>query len=245
MSCKKEKDLGTLFLLIKEGEFTFRFEGDEEMQTAGKNQIVNFPANITFCRCVTKPITLYQIGVIVEDNVYENELMQGILNVPLEYVEKIIESLDMSQSVKNDELFLRYADHIATENYMYEQTKKGKSFRNMDDINFVAKYMQEHLDEKISIEQIAKEVHLSHVGLIWKFKARLAITPMEFLSRLRLTKAKEMLLESDLRINEISYRCGYATPYYFSRRFKETYHLSPADYRKRMLQRQKNGEKET
>ncbi len=224
-----------IFLIIKEGKFEFEFKRDGNTLTAEKNQIVYFPVNVSMTRRIIEPISFHQIGVLVENDTLRKSLSAGVLNIPPAHVEKIIESLDKASDLKNNDIYLHYAAHIVMENHVFCQEDNEHELLNMDDINFVMRYMREHLSEKINIEEVAKMVHLSHVGLIWKFNHCLNTTPSSFLNHLRLQKAKQLLLESDLKVNEIAYMCGFSNPYYFSRRFKQFFHASPTEFRANML----------
>ncbi len=224
-----------VFLVLKEGKIEVEFNGDGNIITAKAGEIVYFPVNTPMTRCVIEPISFHQLGVLVDDNKLRKSLTAGVLNIPADHVNDIIASLEVASSLKNDSIYMHYALHIVTEHHIFSQAEGDRPLKSMDDINFVMKYMREHLAEPINIENVAKMVHLSHVGLIWKFNRCLNTTPSEFLFRLRIEKAKQLLLETDLKINEISYLCGFTNPYYFSRRFKEQFNISPKQFRNTML----------
>jgi transcriptional regulator GlxA family with amidase domain len=60
----------------------------------------------------------------------------------------------------------------------------------------------------------------------------MGISPQEYLMQYRMDKAREMLLESDISIQEIALRVGYDNALTFSKIFKSYYNLSPANYRR-------------
>ncbi len=224
-----------MFLLIEEGKFEVEFDGEGFVHTVGKNQIAYFPLNMHFKRRIIEPISFHQIGAFPDNSIFHKALFPGALNIPPENVEKISESLNIASGLKNNDLFLHYAESFVIENYIYCRRDDTYGGKITEDISFVINYMSEHIGEKINIEELAQKVHLSHVGLIWKFRHHLGTTPSDFLGSLRLQKAKQLLLESDLKINEISYICGFSNPYYFSKRFKEFFHQSPSKFREQML----------
>ncbi len=231
----KGKRSWDILLIIKKGKIEFEFEESGSILTAEQNQIVYFPVNVSMTRKIVDPISFHQIGILVEDNALRKSLSAGVLNIPQKHIMSIIEGLDKASDLKNDDIYLHYAKHIVMENHVYSQIDADRKLSNMDDINFVMRYMREHMQEQINIEEVAKMVHLSHVGLIWKFNHCINMTPSSFLTHLRIQKAKQLLLETELKVNEISYLCGYTNPYYFSRRFKEFYHMSPSKYRDIMI----------
>lgn len=87
--------------------------------------------------------------------------------------------------------------------------------------------------DNIDLELLAKDLSISKQWLIRKFKAATHTTPIEYLNGLRINKAKNFLIDTDLPIGEIAGRCGYDNPYYFSNAFKKTVGISPLAYRNR------------
>lgn len=94
-------------------------------------------------------------------------------------------------------------------------------------------YFHEHFSEKISLEQIAKNLYLSPFYISKVFKEEIGETPINYLIKIRLENAKDLLLKKqDLSIKEISSIVGYDDAYHFSKSFKKYYGLSPAEYKK-------------
>ena len=65
-----------------------------------------------------------------------------------------------------------------------------------------------------------------------KFKEKYGISPSEYVAELRISKAKELLLNEDINISEIAQECGFSSLYSFSRAFKENVGISPIKFRK-------------
>jgi AraC-like DNA-binding protein len=63
------------------------------------------------------------------------------------------------------------------------------------------------------------------------FKQKTGFAPMEYFNQLKVQKACQYLLFTDLRIKEIAEQLGMEDPYYFSRMFKGVMGLSPKEYR--------------
>ena len=96
----------------------------------------------------------------------------------------------------------------------------------------VCRFMLEHLNEEQLIEKVSLDAGLSkdHLGRI--FKAGTEMSLSEYATRLKVWQAKRLLVETNLKIYEISDRLGYATVDYFSRLFRNYTGLTPALYRK-------------
>ena len=85
--------------------------------------------------------------------------------------------------------------------------------------------------KRIDLETIARLVRMSPNYFCEVFKAETGLTFMEYLTRIRMAKAKELLRGTELTISEISERVGYESIHYFSRLFKEREGMSPKEYR--------------
>lgn len=95
------------------------------------------------------------------------------------------------------------------------------------------KYIEEHYaDENLNLCEVAHHVNLSVSYFSVIFKREEGESFSEYLTRLRLEKAQELLLFSDYRSYEIAIMVGYANATYFSTMFKRKYGVSPTDFRK-------------
>jgi len=93
-------------------------------------------------------------------------------------------------------------------------------------------FMADHYMEDIQVKQIADYAHVSTRECYRAFRMELNSSPTEYLHQYRLKKAADLLVTTDLKIEEIAERCGYNQPGYFSTRFKNVYLCSPSEYRK-------------
>lgn len=93
-------------------------------------------------------------------------------------------------------------------------------------------YMQEHFDRDISVEKLGELAGMHPAYFSHLFKQKMGKTPHEFLTHLRMNKAKEMLLVSDRKIKEVARAVGYIDEFYFSRRFKTASGYAPTTYSK-------------
>lgn len=83
-----------------------------------------------------------------------------------------------------------------------------------------------------TVKDFARECNLSVYRFIHNFKAYTGMSPIEYLTKIRIDKATELLLDSSLNISEISNVIGYENSLYFSRVFRNATGLSPSSYRK-------------
>ncbi|TPG63672.1 substrate-binding domain-containing protein [Hymenobacter nivis] len=86
-------------------------------------------------------------------------------------------------------------------------------------------------NSNLSVEDIAHRLGISRVQLYRKVKALLGTGVTDFVQGIRLTKARQQLLDTELTIAEVAYRLGFSSPSYFSATFKAKYHISPSEFR--------------
>ena len=92
-------------------------------------------------------------------------------------------------------------------------------------------HLLEHSAEDIDMEALARSLGLSYSRFRSIFKNHTGTAPHQYQLNIRMNKAHDLLLHSDLSISEISDRLGFSSAYYFSRLFKKRHTCSPSAYR--------------
>jgi signal transduction histidine kinase/ligand-binding sensor domain-containing protein/DNA-binding response OmpR family regulator len=104
--------------------------------------------------------------------------------------------------------------------------------RDQDFILKLTQIVEKNIDNsEFSITGFAEAAGVSRSLLHLKLKKLVNLSASEFIRHLRLQKAAELLLKTDLNISEVAYQVGYADSNYFSRSFKEKYKLNPTEYK--------------
>ena len=110
------------------------------------------------------------------------------------------------------------------------------STEHTDRLDKVMTHLQAHYtDPDLSVEQLAALCGTSTVHFRRIFTQLYRIAPMKYITALRLSKARELLLNTDLPVGEISRLCGYRSAYYFDRVFKQEFGTQPLQLRKNSL----------
>ena len=100
-------------------------------------------------------------------------------------------------------------------------------------IETAEKYVAEnYMSENISLNSVAESVNMNPSYFSSVFRKEKGITFVEYLTRVRMERAKELLVCSSMKISEIAYRVGYNDPQYFSYLFRKYNQCSPKDYRR-------------
>lgn len=98
-------------------------------------------------------------------------------------------------------------------------------------IDQARKWMQEHFQENIQLDDAARSVGISPYYFSKLFKEQAGVNFIDYLTDLRMEKARDLLAHQNLSIKEVCVRCGYADQNYFSRIFKKTVGMTPTEYR--------------
>jgi AraC-like DNA-binding protein len=124
-----------------------------------------------------------------------------------------------------------FADHLSMKsNQIAVQTANTEP----PVITKAKQFIREHLTEDLSLGQVAAAVHTSVFYFCKLFRKVTGTTFTEFVSRSRIEKAKNLLLNLNLRISEIAYEVGFQSLTHFNRVFKNVVGESPTDYRTRL-----------
>lgn len=94
-------------------------------------------------------------------------------------------------------------------------------------------YIEDHYDEDINIDKLADFAHLSPFYYQRLFNRLTGKTVGEYIRLRRLAKAADMIKLTNLKLMEIAVACGFQNQSHFTRAFKETYAITPDEYRKK------------
>ena len=115
---------------------------------------------------------------------------------------------------------------IFSENYNLADKKQS-----IDTVNVSIGFMRMHIDEMLTLQTMAQSVNLSISHFSFLFRKKTGFSPIEYFNHLKVQRACQYLLFTDLRIKEIADKLGIEDPYYFSRMFTKVMGMSPGTYR--------------
>jgi len=124
-------------------------------------------------------------------------------------------------------LFDKYFNTVSTSVDSYNTTSLDKEF-----MNSVLTYINDNInDEKLNVEHLAGELFLSRSKLYRKIKALTGNTANEFIRKIRLEKAKQIIESTAFTISETCYKVGFSSPSYFTKCFKDHFGILPTEIR--------------
>lgn len=100
------------------------------------------------------------------------------------------------------------------------------------DLEEVARYMEEHLDEPLSIPQLSRRAFLSPTAFKAAFRQRFGLAVHAWLRQRRMERAAQLLRASSLTVLEVAQSVGYSSGSQFSTAFRQRYGTSPGKFRK-------------
>ncbi|WP_372661566.1 AraC family transcriptional regulator [Cohnella sp.] len=92
-------------------------------------------------------------------------------------------------------------------------------------------FIEDHLSEPVTLEQLAKHVHLHPNYLVRYFNKHFAVSPLKYLNRERMRKAKTLLGTTSLSVKQIAEQVGYPDTNHFAKAFRRESSCSPTEYR--------------
>lgn len=153
--------------------------------------------------------------------------VDAIIENPLEIFQKLVDQ--PSYEIMFDHLesliikILDYRDELRFKQYSFDVDKAKKFIKS------------NYKDVSLSLKSISKHINMSACYFSVIFKKETGITYINYLTSIRVEKAKDLLLNSDLKVYEVAYEVGYDNPTYFSTLFKKLTGISPFDYKRQIL----------
>ena len=158
---------------------------------------------------------LAEWGVAVDSN----ELREAYFNA------RVLSFRQHEAIVKLLTIFAQHLSLVSNQIFVQEQNVEPP---------FVARakqFIRDNQGEELSLDRVAKAVNMSSFYFCKKFKKATGINLMEYITRVRIEKSKNLLLNPNLRVSEIAYEAGFQSLTHFNRMFKRVLGSSPTDYR--------------
>src|SRR5262249_16707171 len=100
-------------------------------------------------------------------------------------------------------------------------------------IRLVTDYMEDHLNEKTTIAELARVVDLTRFHFIRAFKQSVGVPPHQFIIQRRVERAKEMLVERKHSVADVAARAGFNSSIQLSRAFRRVVGVTPSEFRRK------------
>ncbi len=127
-------------------------------------------------------------------------------------------------------LISKYLNDLLTELVIYTPLQ-AKTLQRVSAVENVRLYIQEHIQDELRVEDLAKQALMSPYYFIRVFKKETGMSPHEYVLNYRLGIAKILLLETNLSVNAICFESGFSSESVFCSAFKKKTGVTPTAYR--------------
>jgi ABC-type Fe3+-hydroxamate transport system substrate-binding protein len=158
------------------------------------------------------------------------QLTGGFLTSISDSLNENLASSVSESMVRNQHLLYGLLKHLYQKQSGDEETTEKGILRSID-------YIQEHYSEMITREQLAQIAGISQWHYSRKFSEQCGKPPLDYLANYRIYRAKEEILLTSAKSQEIAKKVGFEDVHYFSRRFKHFAGVSPRNYAQQLHQR--------
>lgn len=172
-------------------------------------------------------LKVLEIVLKAENIGFESGGMVYCFNMRSEYLQSIME-------IQNYQQLYEWFEAKISEVCRNISTKKEES--TVDTVTKAQLYIEQNYSKDIVLDEVAKELQISPYYLSKLFKKKIEKTFIEYLTSVRIEKAKELLLNSTKSMKEICIEVGYSDANYFSRTFKKNVGVSPTEYKEENYQ---------
>lgn len=155
---------------------------------------------------------------------YESGGMKYVLDSRTNYLPEVFNCSD------NESLKAWFVDKmtVATRNVVEKKVEKSTKI-----IDTSKNYILNNYSKDISLDDVSREVNISPYYFSKLFKDEIGEGFVEYLTNIRIEKAKEFISNSDYSMKEICQKVGYTDPNYFSRAFKKKVGVTPTEYKEK------------
>ena len=122
--------------------------------------------------------------------------------------------------------------------YMLSTLEKTPAYSNAEDVISSIKSMIDYNYNNVSVSVLSEKACLTPEYFSRLFKEKTGLSPKQYILRIRLDKAKEMLVNTDYPIKNIAVTVGFKDPLYFSRIFVKREGVSPSEFRNAAINKQ-------
>jgi AraC-like DNA-binding protein len=166
----------------------------------------------------------------VIQNHFKPQYIKSSNEIPFSF-SKIYKALELGYSIDNLMFANMCLQHYITLFIYNEKHNVVNQKDKLDCVDNAILYMQENIDNNISLNDISKHYNYSPSRFSSLFKQKTGYAPIDYFIQMKMQKASQQLDFTDKSIKEIALCLGFDDPYYFSRRFSKVIGMSPTKYR--------------
>ncbi|TMW71259.1 helix-turn-helix domain-containing protein [Alteribacter natronophilus] len=219
---------------VEEGELLYQI-GDEK-NTAVAGDVIFCAPDIPMNRYTEGPLTFHFLRFTPPDGTVVPEGLISVKNRRrLETTYDCLRKLAFIETGRA----LEVKGHLLADILLFHELENEEMIAEPEDsvqdplVRRALRLIQEKAFTDLSIADAARETGLSDVQFSRRFDQSVGMPPMEYLTVLRMRKARTYLIETEKTMDDIAASIGYQNGFYFSRIFKKKMGMAPSEFRRR------------
>lgn len=121
--------------------------------------------------------------------------------------------------------------HIIQTQNLQIATQPSAHVTQDNPLGYVISYIRANINEKIQVDDLSEKACMSRTTFYRAFKREFNLSPLDFILKEKIKRAKQILAESKSSISDVCYELGFSDLNYFGRQFKKSEGISPSQYR--------------
>lgn len=109
-------------------------------------------------------------------------------------------------------------------------TKQSRNYSTTLKMEKIIQYLHQNINNRVTLTELSELVQLSSTYLSRAFKETTGYSVIEFFNKIKIDKAKELIIEGNKKIKEVAQALGFTDEFYFSRIFKRIEGINPSEY---------------
>ena len=242
----RNTDLPASWLLFAVENGSFKYRIDQVEGTAFEGDLVICPAQYLFEREIVEPLSFHYIIFKFQDSEHPRQAQMANSLKSL-YQFKCTPSerdrlfnncrLLYQLSLRNDPDAIYWKNHLLNDIWFLlmmetEELENDSGIVNDPLMKRAKKLIEEYAKEEVIMKDLANELQLHPVQFTRRFQSVYGIGPYQYLTSIRMERAKSLLIHTDHTIEHIAHSCGYNSGFYFSRIFSKYVKMNPSEYRR-------------
>ena len=239
------------FIHVYEGKSKLHIDKTEVNLTAGSAIFINSGhLHSAAGNSKIKSLVFHHSLIGSENSIFYQEVIFPLLdNDKLSYL--VLSDKEEWERNVTKNMMLAY-DVINTESYDYENEarfhitralrqlneniKINQKINSHDGITYnrikkVLRYIDDNLSEELNNDKLSELIAVSESVLLKSFKQTIGLSPMQYVLKQRIDKARYLIITTDKKISDIANECGFNDMSYFSKTFKRYFKVSPTEYK--------------